>query len=163
MTEIEAIEKLKSFRLFMEINDRSSDSKFLDDDYKANGVAVQALETVQEMKKRNITIEHIEEYMQFEDECVKNGFTFKSLLEAREKQTPKKPILHMNEPSFMAVDYKDGTGKIVRNENNWWRCPCCKAVVGQRVIVHGHIHDQRKKKFCKECGQKIDWEVSKNE
>lgn len=43
------------------------------------------------MIERNITPENMEEYMKFEDECVKCGFTFKSLLEAREKQIPYKP------------------------------------------------------------------------
>lgn len=34
---------------------------------------------------RNITPENMEEYMKFEDECISEGFTFNSLLEAREK------------------------------------------------------------------------------
>lgn len=44
-----------------------------------------------DMIARKITPENMEEYMKFEDECVKNGFTFNSLLEAREKQIPYKP------------------------------------------------------------------------
>lgn len=43
------------------------------------------------MIARKITPENMEEYMKIEDECVKCGFTFKSLLEAREKQIPYKP------------------------------------------------------------------------
>ena len=43
------------------------------------------------MIERKITPESMEEYMKFEDECVKNGFTFDSLLKAREKQIPYKP------------------------------------------------------------------------
>ena len=43
------------------------------------------------MIDRKITPENMEEYMKFEDECVKCGFTLKSLLEAREKQIPYKP------------------------------------------------------------------------
>lgn len=42
------------------------------------------------MIARKITPENMEEYMKFEDECVKCGFTLKSLLEAREKQIPYK-------------------------------------------------------------------------
>ena len=42
------------------------------------------------MIDRKITPENMEEYMKFEDECVKCGFTLKSLLEAREKQIPYK-------------------------------------------------------------------------
>lgn len=49
-----------------------------------------SLEICKAMVERNITPENMEEYMKFEDECVKRGFTFNSLLEAREKQTAKK-------------------------------------------------------------------------
>ena len=44
MTESEAIEKLKNMRLFMQITDKNSDCKFTEDDYKANDMAIQALE-----------------------------------------------------------------------------------------------------------------------
>lgn len=44
MTENEAIERLKCMRLFMEINDKQNESKFLEDDYIANKTAIQALE-----------------------------------------------------------------------------------------------------------------------
>ena len=112
-------------------------------------MAIEALETVQkykdlesELSKRNLTIDHIREYMEFEDECVKQEFTFKSLLEARYKQSGKKPILSMYEIGCMAIDYADGHGEMKRTENNFWRCTKCKSVVGERIIVHGRIHDQ---------------------
>ena len=44
MTESEAIEKLKNMRLFMQIEDENNDCKFTEDDYKANEIAIQALE-----------------------------------------------------------------------------------------------------------------------
>lgn len=44
MTESEAIEKLKNMRLFMQIEDKSNDFKFTKDDYKANEMAIRALE-----------------------------------------------------------------------------------------------------------------------
>lgn len=50
-----------------------------------------SVEICKSMIERNITPEDMEEYMKFEDECVKNGFTFESLLKAREKQMAKKP------------------------------------------------------------------------
>lgn len=69
----------------------------------------------------------------------------------------EKPILCMNEVSGMFVDYADGRREYKTQMNNWWRCPCCNEIVGERVIVHKYIHDQRKKKFCEKCGQAIDW------
>ena len=100
-------------------------------------------------------------------ETIINGFeeleqyraigTVEECREARERQRGKKPILCMNEVSGMFVDYADGHGEYKTQMNNWWRCPCCNEVVGQRVIVHKRIHDQRKKKFCEKCGQAIDW------
>ena len=44
MTESEAVEKLKNMRLFMQITERNSEHKFTEDDYKANEMAIQALE-----------------------------------------------------------------------------------------------------------------------
>ena len=81
--------------------------------------------------------------------------TVEECREARERQRGKKPILCMNEVSGMFVDYADVHGEYKTQMNNWWRCPCCNEVVGQRVIAHKHIHDQRKKKFCEKCGQAI--------
>ncbi len=64
------------------------------EEYKAIGTPEECRKSVEickSMIERNITPENMEEYMKFEDECVKNGFTFNSLLEAREKQIPYKP------------------------------------------------------------------------
>lgn len=44
MTKREAIEKLKNMRLFMQLEDEKNESKFAEDDYKANEMAIQALE-----------------------------------------------------------------------------------------------------------------------
>ena len=44
MTENEAREKLKNMRLYMQIEDKNNDCKFTEDDYKANEMAIQALE-----------------------------------------------------------------------------------------------------------------------
>lgn len=44
MTESEAVEKLKNMQLFMQIEDENNDHKFAEDDYKANEMAIQALE-----------------------------------------------------------------------------------------------------------------------
>ena len=44
MKESEAIEKMKNMRLYMQIEDKNNDCKFTEDDYKANEMAIQALE-----------------------------------------------------------------------------------------------------------------------
>ena len=44
MTGSEAVEKLKNMRLFMQIEDENDDCKFTEDDYKANEMAINALE-----------------------------------------------------------------------------------------------------------------------
>lgn len=115
---------------------------------------VEHMKTLKRIIQRNGTIgKALDECAEYEeigtvDECRK----------AMEKQKAKKPILCMNERSGMFVDYADGHGEHKTQMNNWWRCPCCNSVVGQRVIVHKHIDDQRKKKFCEKCGQSISWE-----
>ena len=50
MEESEAIEKLKNMRLYMQIEDKNNDCKFTEDDYKANEMAIQALEEVQQYR-----------------------------------------------------------------------------------------------------------------
>lgn len=86
-----------------------------------------AMELYKEMHKRKFTLEAVEEYMKFEDECVRKNFTFKSLLEAREKQTPKKPQF---------------------NGGNWYRCH-------NGCVVHKK--ELERDFYCPKCGQAIDW------
>lgn len=100
----------------------------------------------------NSTIDLLEELQQY-----RAIGTVEECREARERQRGKKAILYMNEVSGMFVDYVDGRGEYKTQMNNRWRCPCCNEIVGERVIVHKYIHDQRKKKFCEKCGQAIDW------
>ena len=71
MTEQEAVERLKYMRLFMQINDDSNDSKFLEDDYIANDMAIKALEEIQQYRALG---------------------TVEKLRVARDKQIPKKVI-----------------------------------------------------------------------
>lgn len=88
MTENEAIKKLKQHFEYLKHAWKPHP------DYKtmgAIGYAISALETVKKLSDRKMTTEVLENYMQFEDECVKKGFTFKSVIEAREKQIAKKP------------------------------------------------------------------------
>lgn len=96
-----------------------------------------AMELYKEMHKRKFTLETVEEYMKIEDECVKKNFTFKSLLESREKQTPKKPDLE-----------GDGYGDDGVLIYDTWICPCC----GKRYEIDYEEYD-----YCPNCGQAIDW------
>ena len=104
---------------------------------KLMDTAIEALETIAEIRNRKITLLDLENYMKFEDECVKKNFTLKSLLEAREKQIAKKPT---------PIDYEKyinitANAKFLRGA--FW-CPCCKHVINSGA-------------FCQDCGQKIDW------
>lgn len=88
MTENEAINKLKQhFEYLKHAWKPHPDYETMD----AIGYAISTLETIKKLSDRKMTTEVLENYMQFEDECVKKGFTFKSVIEAREKQIAKKP------------------------------------------------------------------------
>lgn len=88
MTENEAIKKLKQhFEYLKRAWKPHPDYETMD----AIGYAISALETIKKLSDRNMTTEVLENYMQFEDECVKKGFTFNSVIEAREKQIARKP------------------------------------------------------------------------
>ena len=88
------------------------------------------------MIDRKITPEDMEEYMKFEDECVRRGFTFSSLLEAREKQMAKRP-------DYEGDGYADG--QLVYDT---WICPCC----GRHYEMDVDNYD-----CCPGCGQRLDW------
>lgn len=90
---------------------------------------VNALKIASDLKDRNMDTETLENYMQFEDECIKKNFTFKSILEAREKQIAKKPFSH---PDNRKMKY----------------CPSCGSYYGMFTGM----------KYCVNCGQKLDWE-----
>ena len=135
MTENEAIKAIKD-------NKPTSGYYILNESLD---MAMQALETAKkykelesELSKRNLTVDHIREYIQFEDECVEMGFTFDSLLEARGKQIKKKPVVEENEMFH----------------TKYYRCPIC----GGNIRFHKLLL-----KYCRTCGQKIDWEVYKED
>lgn len=99
-------------------------------------MAISAIERQLELENLGFTDEVIENYRKFEDECIAKGFTFKSLIEAREKQIPKKPI----EQRY--VNYE------IENELIG-HCPSCQ-------LRWDVAYWQR---YCSNCGQKLDWRV----
>lgn len=110
--------------------------------YRAIGTVEECRKSVEickSMIERNITPEDMEEYMKFEDECISEEFTLKSLLEAGEKQKAKKP-------DYEGDGYADG--HLVYDT---WICPCC----GKHYEVDYDEYD-----FCPDCGQKLDWRAS---
>ena len=85
LTEQEAINRLDFIRGVLlggikpEIIPNKENIKLMD-------AAIEALENIIEIKNHKITLLDLENYMKFEDECVKKNFTLKSLLEARESR-----------------------------------------------------------------------------
>ena len=59
MTASEAIEKMKNMRLFVQIEDKNNGCKFTEDDYKANEMAIQALE--KQIPKKPIMKQYFED------------------------------------------------------------------------------------------------------
>ena len=81
---------------------------------------------------------------------------FQMAINALEKQMPKKPILK-HDVSVMHINRGNQPHEWKRLESDNWHCPECDSFVGERVYVLSKIHDQRKKKYCDNCGQKIDF------
>lgn len=106
---------------------------------EALDVAIQALETIKKLSDRNMTTEVLENYMQFEDECVKKGFTFKSVIEAREKQIPKKPIFDYNISDTLSV----------------FHCECGNTIKVSHDI--GIMNNNNAPNYCSKCGCRLDW------
>lgn len=86
MTENEAIREVRFNMSTIGLSDKAAKRVV-----EARNMAIKALETIKKLSDRKMTVEVLENYMQFEDECVKKGFTFKSAIETREKQIARKP------------------------------------------------------------------------
>lgn len=97
-------------------------------------MSINALKMVSDLQDRGMDLETLENYMQFEDECVKKNFTFKSIIEAREKQIAKKPL---------------------HNDKQCYNCPNCGCNMG--IDAEDVFLYDIKPNYCEECGQKLDW------
>lgn len=105
--------------------------------YRAIGTVEECRKSVEickSMIERNITPENMEENMKFEDECEKDGFTFNSLLEVREKQKAKKAALVTRRNGFV----------------KFYPCPHCST-------PQKYISVYPSQNYCVNCGQKLDW------
>ena len=106
-----------------------------------------SVEICKSMIERNITPEDMEEYMKFEDECIKKGFTFKSLLEARKKQTAKR----LKYPSF----YKGHGNCAVREVRS-------TDIITKEIIYRFSILSDSDKKRLLRSFQKIDYTIEQD-
>ena len=77
-------------------------------------------------------------------------------MQALEKHIPKKPILK-HDVSVMHINRGNQPHEWKRLESDNWHCSECDSFVGERVYVLDMHHDQGKKKYCYNCGQKLDW------
>lgn len=136
MTESEAINKLKQhFEYLKHAWKPHPDYETMD----AIGYAISTLETIKKLSDRKMTTEVLENYMQFEDECIRKGFTFKSVIEAREKQIPKKPIFDYN--------LSDTLSKF--------HCECGNTIKVNHDV--GIMNNNDAPNYCSECGCRLDW------
>ncbi len=101
-------------------------------------------------KRYNMAIEALEEIQQY-----RAIGTVEECREAREKQTPKRPVWKKGR-SIICKDYADGHGEV--EENKWadWVCPNCGWFVGEQYIPRRH--NQQKSNYCSRCGQAIQWD-----
>ena len=107
-------------------------------------------------------IKEIETSIELAKMCTQNFERTKEIeayamaIQALEKHIPKKPILK-HDVSVMHINRGNQPHEWKRLESDNWHCPKCDSFVGERVYVHSKVHDQRKKKYCDDCGQKLDW------
>lgn len=81
--------------------------------------------------------EVIENYKQFEDECIAKGFTFNSLIVAREKQIPK---------------------KIKVEQWTYTKCECGHEFSMGGFDGYYRVPLDNRTKYCPSCGQRLEWE-----
>lgn len=158
MTENEAIERIQTGICSEKSTARyCNDACMFGEEKCAYSMAIKALEEVQQyraigtpeecrksleickaMVERNITPDDMENYMKFEDECIKQGFTLNSILKSREKQTAKKP-----------KEYED----------KYYACPVCgNPLLHKWEKYPDKLMDKSNGlPYCLGCGQKLDW------
>lgn len=151
MTEQEAIKELERHIQFLRGNWKPHP------DYnviESLGMAIHALEIMQKLRHRNMTMEALEEYMKFEDECVQKGYTLQKLLEAMEKQEPKiqftKPVTvgrseYLPKPRAIYLGYSSHDCEAR------YRCPCCNVPFGSWDIFHNKKNENGIKQYCPSC------------
>ena len=83
--------------------------------------------------------------------------TAQMAINALANQIPKKPILK-HDVSVMHINRCNKPHEWKRLESDNWHCTECDSFVGERVYVRSKVHDQRKKKYCDNCGQNLNWE-----
>ena len=77
-----------------------------------------------------------------------------ALVELAKSRLPKKPIFQSRK-SVAFYDYADGHGEAKVERYADWTCPVCGEFVGEQYVPRKH--NQKKSKFCSQCGQAIDW------
>ena len=90
------------------------------------------------------------------ENCITNQCEYFLAINALEKQIQKKPILK-HDVSVMHINRGNQPHEWKTLESDNWHCSECDSFVGERVYVLDRHHDQRKKKYCDNCGQKLDW------
>ena len=136
MTESEAVEKLKNMRLFMQIEDENNDCKFTEDDYKANEMAIQALEKQIPKKPKSTHIKYgkhtwaKKENGEIDDFAWDYDYHNGVVCEVCGKTV----CVHCN-PQY---------DRLTDCEDKYYNCPSCG-----KKIFSAH-------KYC-DCGQKLDW------
>lgn len=144
MTESEAIEKLKNMRLFMQIEDKNTEHKFTEDDYKANEMAIQALEEVQQYRAIGAP-EELQDMKSNYFKALSDWHQYRKIgtLEecrtAREKQISEKPIFNHNLSDTLSV----------------FRCECGNIIKVSHDV--GIMNNNNAPNYCSKCGCRLDW------
>ena len=165
MTESEVIEKLRAYHkcqrlqvkgIYEDCNEKLCDNCDL---CYMQGTAGEHIKSIE------IAIQALEKQMKLNEmgDCYiipKNGVFEVNGVDvnlAIQKQIANKPILK-HDVSVMHINRGNKPHEWKRLESDNWHCPECDSFVGERVYVLSKIHDQRKKKYCDNCGQKLNWE-----
>lgn len=182
MTENEAIERLKCMKLFMQINDKASESKFLEEDYIANDMAVKAIEEIQQYRTLG-TVEEIRSKMEeltrwHSDRLnsrIKNEFAAMSTLichncdhkdeyiEELEAEIEEYRAIGTVEECRAEVEKQRAKKPIMKTDDGIEStsglspyCPFCGCELTDRIPFDNkdfYFH-------CLNCGQKLDWSDS---
>lgn len=118
------------------------------------GMAAAALEVMQKLRHRNMTVEALEEYMKFEDECVQKGYTLQKLLETMEKQEPMiqfQKTAAVGRSEYLPKPRAIYVGFSSHDCESRYRCPCCNTPFGSWDIYNNSKNKNGTKQYCPSC------------
>lgn len=176
MTENEAKERLECMRLFMQIEDAKNESKFLEDDYVANKMAIQALEEIQQYRELGTVEEILKVFnnqrtiIATQHETVKQYRAIGTIEEFKRAKRIESVYGQVKWERYIAISQLEEIGVGLGQKMDEFKALKEKSVAKKpRFYAHNYYctecgnlvgnneFEWQRFLYCDKCGRKLDW------